>query len=320
MVDSIFDVLQLKKISGWDRIARIVCGDQLTIARLHALQSIRAGHEGGYTGFGWGVWMPGLFHLKMVDIHGTFLLHWGKAAAGPRNPGCLAFHNTVLQRKPIVTTSLPPFRTCRDLIFVSLYARILHCLLLVSNCSSLDEYVVQDGFSWLLLQTHARQILEGYANPDKVVEIRWQSKRAGIGKSLQNKPNETETTFRLVGPQAFGGDMVFENAVLFLRDTLLSREFTDAVKAGDSGRVVLVLKVWAFSFRGNGRTKYAHEMLHLIHNVEHVWPKKTRCVTINKFTLRNAHISLGILFLIIGFSTRLDNQTRGLRWISCRSI
>jgi len=73
VVDSIFDVLQLKKISGWDHIAWIVCGDQLTIARLRALQSIRAGHKGGYTGFGWGVWMPGLFHLKMADIHGTFL-------------------------------------------------------------------------------------------------------------------------------------------------------------------------------------------------------------------------------------------------------
>ena len=39
---------------------------------------------------------------------------------------------------------------------------------------------------------------------------------------------------------------------------------------------MLVLKIWAFSFRGNGRTKYAHEMLHLIHNIKHVWPKETR--------------------------------------------
>ena len=48
------------------------------------------------------------------------------------------------------------------------------------------------------------------------------------------------------------GDMVFENAILFMRDGLISREFTDAVKAGDSGRVVLVLKTWALSYRGNG--------------------------------------------------------------------
>jgi len=73
--------------------------------------------------------------------------------------------------------------------------------------------------------------------------------------------------------------MVFENASLFLRDGLISRTFTDAIKCGDSGIVVLVLKVWALSFRGSGRTKYAHEMLHLIHNLEHLWPKPLRWVT-----------------------------------------
>ena len=67
--------------------------------------------------------------------------------------------------------------------------------------------------------------------------------------------------------------MVFENAILFMRDGLISREFTDAVKAGDSGRVVLVLKTWALSYRGNGRTKYAYEMLHLIHHLSKIWPK-----------------------------------------------
>jgi hypothetical protein len=45
------------------------------------------------------------------------------------------------------------------------------------------------------------------------------------------------------------GDMVLENAILVMRDALISREFTDALKAGDSGRVVLVLKTWALSFR-----------------------------------------------------------------------
>ncbi|KAF8949762.1 hypothetical protein BDZ97DRAFT_1772135, partial [Flammula alnicola] len=134
VVDAIFNVLDVKKDPGWSRIVKFFCGDQLTIARLRALVNIRAGHEGGYTGFGWGVWMPGLFHAKMTDIH-------------------------------------------------------------VSKKGSLAEYS------------------EGHE-----------------------------------------GDMVFENAILFLRDTLLSREFTDAVKAGDSGRVVLVLKTWALSFRGSGRT------------------------------------------------------------------
>jgi hypothetical protein len=31
------------------------------------------------------------------------------------------------------------------------------------------------------------------------------------------------------------GDMVFENAILFMHDALISQEFTDAIKCGDSG-------------------------------------------------------------------------------------
>jgi len=30
---------------------------------------------------------------------------------------------------------------------------------------------------------------------------------------------------------------------------------------------MLVLKIWALSFCGNGQTKYAYEMLHVIHNL-----------------------------------------------------
>ena len=71
-------------------------------------------------------------------------------------------------------------------------------------------------------------------------------------------------------------DTVFENAVLYLRDALLVREFTDAIKREDSGRVVICLKTFALSYRGCGRTKYAHEMLHVIHNLTHVWPKPLR--------------------------------------------
>lgn len=74
------------------------------------------------------------------------------------------------------------------------------------------------------------------------------------------------------------GDVVFENAVLFMRDALLIREFTDAIKAGDSGRLVISLKTFTLSYRGGGRTKYAYEMLHIRHNLAHIWPKPLRYV------------------------------------------
>lgn len=197
------------------------------------------------------------------------MVHWGKPNAGTRNPGSLSVHNTRLDRLPITLTSLPPFRTCRDLIFVSLYARVLHCLLLVSNYSLLETYLSKVN-SWETLLFHAHQIYDKYCQARIVEELR---------KHSVTPPSHP--------PQ---GDMVFENAILFMRDALISREFTDAIKCGDSGRVILVLKVWALSFRGNGRTKYAYEMLHLIHNLSHVWPKLVVYVNLLFFTCcSNAH-------------------------------
>lgn len=72
--------------------------------------------------------------------------------------------------------------------------------------------------------------------------------------------------------------MVFENAILFLRDALILRALNDTIKSGNSGRVVLVLKVLALYYRGCGRTKYAQEVLFLVHNLIHVWPAPLRYV------------------------------------------
>ncbi|KAF8151422.1 hypothetical protein B0H34DRAFT_128605 [Crassisporium funariophilum] len=186
--------------------------------------------------------MPGLFHAKMADIHGVLISDWGQPSAAARNPGSLVFHNSVIERKPIVITS---FRTCRDLIFISLYARILHCLLLVSKKGSLDDY--SKDVTWEELVSDAEAIATQYASSDVVAALRW------CRRTVNDQEQESSS--------AKEGDMIFENAVLFLRDSLLSREFTDAVKAGDSGRIVLVPETWAVSFRGSRRTKYAHEML-----------------------------------------------------------
>ncbi|KAH6876952.1 hypothetical protein BKA70DRAFT_1476143 [Coprinopsis sp. MPI-PUGE-AT-0042] len=244
----------------WMKYVRIVAGDRLSIARLRTLANLRAGNEGGYRSFAWGAWMPGLFHGRIADIHGVFVTHWGKPNAGTRSPGSLSFHNNLLRHLPITLTSLPTFRTCRDLVFVSLYARILHCLLLVSGYGSLEEYCAKVD-DWTSLEGHATKIYEEFASASRADSLR-SAREAGTG-----------------------GDMVFESAILFLRDALISREFTDAVKAGDSGRVLLVLKIWALSFRGNGRTKYAYEMLSLIHNLAKVWPKEIVEIIMNNWLL-----------------------------------
>ncbi|KAK7036588.1 hypothetical protein VNI00_011521 [Paramarasmius palmivorus] len=270
VVEEIFKYLGLRDRPDFAQTVRILAGDQLSIARLRSLVNIRAGQEGGFNGFRWGAWMPGLFHAKIADCHGFFNTHWGKPNTGNRNPGSLWFHNSILHRLPITITSLPTFRTCRDLIFVSLYARVLNCFLLVTKADSLDDYV-KPTTTFQDLYADAAAVYDRYTDTEKVSELRWERKCAvDAGKN----PKEEKK-----------GDMVFENAVLFLRDALITREFADAVKCGDSGRVVLVLKIWALSFRGNGRTKYAYEMLSIIHHLTRVWPEGLRKIILNNWLL-----------------------------------
>lgn len=251
-------------------------GDQLSLARLRSIELVRAGHESDYRGFFWGIWMPGLFHVKIADTTGTFMNHWGQPDTGTQNPGSLWYHNTHLDRLPIVLTSLPPFRVCRDLVFVSLYARILHCLLRVSGHAKLEDYV--ETATWDSLHTDAAAIYDTYATASIAAKLREEREEELAQHSqeavAENQQSEVEERKRPLT----AGDMLFENGVYFLRDALLSREFSDAIKCGDSGRVILVLKIWALAFRGNGRTKYAYEMLHLIHHLEAVWSPEIRQV------------------------------------------
>ncbi|KAH9897009.1 hypothetical protein C8Q73DRAFT_642360 [Cubamyces lactineus] len=258
VIDTMFQELGFDvgttKFSG---IVRPIFGDQLSIARLRTLFANRAGHESIARSYSNLIFGPGFFHHQMALTHGIIETHWGDPHAGTRNPGSLSFLNTVLDRKPIVLTSLPPYRTCRDLIFVSLSACLLHCLERVCGWDSFSDYIAEVSFNDFC--AHVKKIMKTYVNAAEC-------------------PSSTTKT-----PQVTEGDIIYENICLFLRDALVLREFTDAIKGGYSGRIIRTLKVLALMYRGSGRTKYAHELLHLIHNLTHVWPKPLRDIVIKNW-------------------------------------
>lgn len=258
---------------------RLFAGDQLTIARLRTIMKLRVGHEDPSRSFGNLIGVKGAFHAKIANNHGTLVTHFGKPNAGTRSPGGLSFHNTVLDRLPIQLSSLPNFRTCHDLLMVSLYGRVLHCLLLASGKKSLEEYAA-DVKSWKTLYKHTEIIFDRYANADDVQASRdrrapQERRREAQIQAAKKAAKKAGTTPEAI-PHVKIGDMVYENARLCLRDLLLTREFADAVKVLDSGRMIIILKLWACTFRTNGRSTYASEMLHLIHDFTNVWPKPLR--------------------------------------------
>ena len=278
VMDAIFKELGypvgMTKFTG---ITHLTFGDQLSISHRRTLISNHAGHEtrsDSYTNLVFG---PGFFHHQMAVVHGIIETHWGDPSAGFRNPSCLSFFNTVLDHKPIVLTSLPPYRVCRDLILTSLSAASLHCLHLVTGCDSLDDYT--SNLTFERLKSNVREILKKHADPVIVRTLR-RAREAEIGrrerKAVLADSLLTNLPFDPLAAPLTVGDMVFENASLFLRDALILHEFTDAIKGGYSGRIIRVLKILALMYRGSGRTKYAHEVLHLVHNLTHVWPRGLR--------------------------------------------
>lgn len=60
------------------------------------------------------------------------------------------------------------------------------------------------------------------------------------------------------------GDDVLAHACWFIRDTLTFVEFESAVSQGDAGRVLRVMKLWSYMFRGAGLYNYAREALELL--------------------------------------------------------
>ncbi|EUC67760.1 hypothetical protein RSOL_547080 [Rhizoctonia solani AG-3 Rhs1AP] len=118
----------------------------------------------------------------MAAITGLLVIHFGNPLANKSNPSSLSYHNSILERKPFTLTSLPPVSVSRGLINVSLTARILHCLSLVTS-STLDDYAKflatldpkpQESLEkpWAQLQSDAAQIWDKYANAQTVEDLR----------------------------------------------------------------------------------------------------------------------------------------------------
>ena len=116
IVGNVYMIEAINKALGLDpkspkymKYVKILAGDQLTVACQRAIVNIRVSHESGAAPWKQVVTMPGIFHGKIADCHGLLETHFGKPNAGTRSPGGLSFHNTVLNRQPIILTSLPTF-------------------------------------------------------------------------------------------------------------------------------------------------------------------------------------------------------------------
>jgi hypothetical protein len=66
-------------------------------------------------------------------------------------------------------------------------------------------------------------------------------------------------------------DIALENAMLFLRDALVMRDYEHAVKQGDTGRILKAVEYWCVIFQGTSLSNYPNEMIHLMACLRKLW-------------------------------------------------
>ncbi|KAL1750636.1 hypothetical protein FB107DRAFT_294459 [Schizophyllum commune] len=208
-----------------------VDGDLLTMLLVDKLQTARRNSADDVEALRFMIQRFGLFHCKMAAGRMVVNEHWGKPNS--EWPGSLWWTNTQLGRKNMAAgwkgRKATPWKQSHELINITLAAH------------------VKDAF-----RIHCGPDLEAWSAKASVADFET------VARVVLDKPFSTHAVddLRRLPPEV--RDHAYENIILFNRDALFYVEFTHAIKRGDIGRVLSVLRLWGIMMRGVGAMpKYA---------------------------------------------------------------
>ncbi|KAF9475260.1 hypothetical protein BDN70DRAFT_915054 [Pholiota conissans] len=243
------DSLQLTEDDIRRKGVVICAGDHLSLSLLDKISAIRCDDTNlmdnvrRYT-----EGRTGLLHVKFAHARMVANEYWGKPNS--KSPWLLWKVNTLLGRKPISAglkaKSLPPFRPFYELILnLTLPANILDAFRIYCPLEDLDEWVTSVS-NVTEIDVVARQILDELCSGRRVEQLRRATRR----------------------------DVPFENICLFNRDGLHLCQFKHAVKCGDVGVVLDLIKRLMLAFRGTGQNpKYADALFQIVVNLRNMDPE-----------------------------------------------
>ncbi|KII91476.1 hypothetical protein PLICRDRAFT_156573 [Plicaturopsis crispa FD-325 SS-3] len=219
-------------------------GDLLSESLVSKIEAARRNSDGPIQGMKAPVRRFGIFHSKMAGGRLVVNEHWGK----PNSPwaGSLWWENTkLLGRKTFAAgwkgKKATPWKPAHELIHISLPAH------------------VKDGYRILC----GKPDLEAWARTATLDDFNTVSQRVmdelfstHAVEKLRNRPDEER-------------DHTLENVILYNRDALFYIEFVTAIKRGDIGRVVNVLRIWMVMMRGvSTMPKYADAIFETLGRVD----------------------------------------------------
>ncbi|KAJ7772145.1 hypothetical protein DFH07DRAFT_866360 [Mycena maculata] len=201
-------------------------GDLLTDSLIDKIDSARRNSEGEIEGMKASVQRFGLFHAKMAGCRLVVNKHWGQPNS--KWPGSLWWeHTQLLKRKPMSAgwkaKKATPWKPSHELLQISLAAH------------------VKDAF-----RIHCGQPdLDAWAASATMADV------DAVAQRVHRELFSTAALDALCAHSPELCDITHENVILLNRDALFYIEFVFAIKKGDIGRVINVLRVWMVMMRSN---------------------------------------------------------------------
>jgi hypothetical protein len=229
--------------------------------------------------------VSGWLHIAMNCADGILKTHTGRTDA--QDPGSLSRFATALGR-PSVTGKVTEFDPLRRLILHSLKGYVLAALLemacqierqkgsleLPSTIEDLKQWMASNDWTELLHRTveyyfviakpgWKRQIATDEACKEYMVHhdhIMQKPKR-------ERSPEESEFVQagfkkKWIKTEALKQrDTINENFLIFIRDAMLFYDIDTAIRNGSTGRLLMLSELLTIWFHGNGKHRYARELL-----------------------------------------------------------
>lgn len=199
----------------------------------------------------------GLFHLQMCMLGTIYRAHWGDEDA--REPASIKRFAKMLGKPAIIAPKPKDFRAY-DRFFndmLDAYVIAFAAEMLGADTVELFHQRLRDT-DWRMLIKEMVESIFPVTEGLSVVRRMRTNGEDGEDIALQDR------------------DVLHENLKLFLQQGLPYRDFSTAVKAGDSGRLEHIIRLWATQLHGTQNINYPRELVHMLACFEKIWSPEMR--------------------------------------------
>jgi hypothetical protein len=221
-----------KTKASFKDLKMIVAGDHLTISRILTIQERSVCEATHFDLMRWAIPVLQLFHMQMILCSTILETHYGHIS----QPGSLGYFIPLLGRR-LLNKDMPCYYTADEFL-----RTVFRALVNQLWQSKEQTYSVDHNSTPMSTAIFEREV------------------NAVIDELLVSSTTHFDTV-----------STTNANAILFIRDMVVYIEFCTAIKAGDIGRIEMVLKRITIMLQAGNHKNYALELLRFTYNCQHVW-------------------------------------------------